>query len=89
MKAQVLEPDKILLNIGSDVIVERSNKEAVEFLKDRIIEMEASEKKVAEALDRLRGQMNDIAKRIEQEYQLTVQAERAAKPQPVRNNQDE
>jgi hypothetical protein len=41
--------------------------------------MEASEKKVADALDRLRTQMNEIAKRIEQGYQQTVQAERGAK----------
>jgi len=89
VKAKVLEPDKILLNIGSDVIVERSNKEAIEFLKDRITELEASQKKVAETLDRLRSQMNEIAKRIEQGYQQAVQAEQAAQPQPARTNKDE
>ena len=87
VRAKVPEPDKVLLNIGAEVIVERTNKDAVEFLKDRITEMEASEKRVAEALDRLRTQMNEIAKRIEQGYQQSVQAERGAKAAP--GDQDE
>lgn len=69
VKARVLEPDKILLSIGAEVVVERPNKDAVEFLKERIIEMEASQKKVSETLDRLRGQMNEINKRLEAGYQ--------------------
>ena len=69
------------------MIVERTNKDAVEFLKDRVTEMQASEKKVAEALERLRTQMNEIAKRIEQGYQQTVQAERGA--QAAMGDQDE
>jgi prefoldin alpha subunit len=77
-RVRVLEPDTVLLNIGAEVIVERTNKDAVEFLKDRITEMEASEKKVVETLDRLRSQMNEINKRLEQGYQQAVQAGRAA-----------
>ncbi len=50
--------------------------------------MEASEKKVAEALNRLRSQMNEIAKRIEQGYQQTVQSERVAQPAAL-GEQDE
>ncbi len=69
VKAKVLEPNKILLSIGAEVVVERPNKDAVEFLKERIIEMEASQKKVSETLDRLRGQMNEINKRLETGYQ--------------------
>ena len=74
VRAKVLEPDKILLSIGAEVVVERSNKDAAEFLKERIIEMEASQKKVAETLDRLRSQMNEINKRLESGYQQTVAA---------------
>ena len=69
VRAKVLEPEKILLSIGAEVVVERPNKEAVEFLKERIMEMEASQKKVAETLDRLRSQMNEINKRLESGYQ--------------------
>jgi prefoldin alpha subunit len=87
LRVKVLEPDKVLLNIGAEVIVERTNKDAVEFLKDRIMEMEASEKKVVETLDRLRGQMNEITKRLEQGYQQTVQAERGA--QAAMGDQDQ
>jgi len=72
VRAKVTDPEKVLLAIGADVIVERSNKDAVEFLKERVMEMEASAKKVAETLDRLRGQMNEINKRIEAGYQQAM-----------------
>ena len=75
VKAKVIEPEKIFLSIGAEVVVERSNKESVEFLKERIMEMEASQKKVSETLDRLRSQMNEINKRLESGYQQTVAAE--------------
>ena len=75
VRAKVLDPDKILLSIGAEVVVERSNKDAVEFLKERIMEMEASQKKVAETLDRLRSQMNEINKRLESGYQQATAAE--------------
>ena len=74
VRAKVLEPDKILLSIGAEVVVERSNKDAVEFLKERIMEMEASQKKVAETLDHLRSQMNEINKRLESGYQQAAAA---------------
>jgi prefoldin alpha subunit len=75
VRAKIVEPQKVLLNIGSDVVVERNNAEAVEYLQDRITEMEASGKKVAETIDRIRTQMNEIARRIEAGYQ---QAQAAA-----------
>jgi prefoldin alpha subunit len=74
VKAKVLEPDKVLLSIGAEVVVERSNKDAIEFIKERIIEMGASQKKVSETLDRLRGQMNEINKRLEAGYQQSEAA---------------
>jgi len=72
VRARVEEPEKVLLAIGADVVVERSNKDAVEFLKERVMEMEASAKKVAETIDRLRGQMNESNKRIESGYQQAM-----------------
>ena len=74
VRAKVLEPDKVLLSIGAEVVVERSNKDAVEYLKERLIEMEASQKKVAETLDHLRSQMNEINKRLEAGYQQSSAA---------------
>jgi prefoldin alpha subunit len=74
VRAKVLEPDKILLNIGAEVVVERSNKDAVEYLKERLIEMEASQKKVADTLAHLRSQMNEINKRLESGYQQSAAA---------------
>ena len=68
LRAKVLEPEKVLLNIGSDVIIEKTNADAIGYLKDRTTELEASQKKVAEALEKLRTQMNEIAKRLEHGY---------------------
>jgi prefoldin alpha subunit len=75
VRAKIVESQKVLLSIGSDVVVERSNPEAIEYLQDRITEMEASGKNVAETIDRIRTQMNEIARRIEAGYQ---QAQAAA-----------
>jgi prefoldin alpha subunit len=86
LRAKLLDPEKVLLNIGSDVIVEKTNADAVSYLKDRITEMEASQKKVADALDKLKGQMNEIAKRLDQGYR---QASAAESPAPRRHNHED
>ncbi len=86
LRAKILEPEKVFLNIGSDVIVEKTNADAVEYLRDRITEMEASQKKVAEALDKLRAQMNEIAKRLEQGYR---QASAPESPAPRRHDHED
>jgi prefoldin alpha subunit len=72
VRAKVLEPEKVLVAIGAEVVIERTNKDAVEFLKGRIMEMEASQKKVSETLDKLRAQMNEINKRLEYGYQQSM-----------------
>jgi prefoldin alpha subunit len=69
VRARIEEPERVLLNIGADVVVERTSGEAVEYLKDRLTEMEASAKKVVETLDQLKYQMNEIARRLEAGYQ--------------------
>ena len=81
---RVDNPEKILVNIGAEVVVERSNEEAVEFMKDRITEMEASSKKVAETLERVRAQMMEIGRRLEMGYQQAQMAQMAhAGPVPA------
>jgi prefoldin alpha subunit len=69
LRARIEEPERVLLNIGAEVVVERSSEEAVEYLKDRLTEMDASAKKVIETLDQLKYQMNEIARRLEAGYQ--------------------
>lgn len=69
VRVRILDPDQVLLNIGSDVVVERSSDQAVEYLRDRLTEMEASAKKVIETLEQLKYQMNEIARRLETGYQ--------------------
>jgi prefoldin alpha subunit len=73
VRAKVADPEKILVNIGSDVIVQQTSGEAITFLQEKITEMEAMEKKVASTIDQLRGQMAGIARQIESAY---VQQER-------------
>ncbi len=82
VRVRILDPDRVLLNIGADVIVERPNAAAQEYLKDRIMEMEASAKKVAETLERLRVQMNELARRIELGYQQAQMAQMQPPPVP-------
>jgi len=77
VRAKVLDPEKILVAIGSEVVIERSNKDAVEFLKGRIMEMEASQKRVSETLEKLRAQMNEITKRLEYGYQQSMAGSQA------------
>jgi prefoldin alpha subunit len=68
VRAKVADPEKVLVNIGSDVIVQRTNGEAITFLQEKITEMEAMEKKVAATIDQLRGQMAEIARQLEAGY---------------------
>jgi len=78
VRARILDPDRVLLNVGAEVIIEKPNAQAREYLKDRITEMEASARKVAETLNRIRGQMNEIAQRIELGYQQAQMGQMAA-----------
>jgi prefoldin alpha subunit len=73
VRVKVSDPGKILVNIGSDVVVQRTNGEAITFLQEKITEMEAMEKKVVQTIEQLRVQMAEIARRIETGY---VQHER-------------
>ena len=68
VRVKVGDPEKVLVNIGSDVVVQRTNGEAIAFLQEKITEMEAMEKKVAATIEQLRGQMAEIAQRIETAY---------------------
>lgn len=68
VRVSIPDPEKVLVNIGSDVVVQRTSGEAVTFLQERIAEMEAMEKKVAATIDQLRTQMAEIARRIETGY---------------------
>jgi prefoldin alpha subunit len=73
VRVKVSDPGKILVNIGSDVVVQRTDGEAITFLQEKITEMEAMEKKVVQTIEQLRVQMAEIARRIETGY---VQHER-------------
>ena len=76
MKFHVVNPDSVYMTIGSGVVAEKGNAEAIEYLKERITEMEASSKNLAEVLTKIDAQMNDISKRLEAIY-AQAQAEQA------------
>jgi prefoldin alpha subunit len=69
IRAKVMDPGRVLVNFGADVVVQRSTDEAIAFLSDRITELEAMEKKIAANLDQIRAQMNQIAQQVEMAYQ--------------------
>lgn len=81
LRVKVLEPDRVLLSIGANVIVERQNAEAKSFLEDRMLEMEASGKRVAETLGKIQGQANEVARRLDQIYRAVQQGQ--APPAPT------
>jgi prefoldin alpha subunit len=87
VRAKVSTPDEVLVNIGAEVIVQRSSQEAVDYLTDRITEMEASSKKVAETLGKVQSQMNEIARRLEMGYQMAQMSQQA--PAAVPRQTDE
>jgi len=68
VRVKVNDPEKVLVNIGADVVMQRTNGEAITFLQEKITEMEAMEKKVAATIDQLRSQMAEIARKIETTY---------------------
>ncbi|HTY52304.1 MAG TPA: prefoldin subunit alpha [Methanomicrobiales archaeon] len=68
VRVKVNDPEKVLVNIGADVVMQRTNGEAITFLQEKITEMEAMEKKVAATIDQLRSQMAEIARKIEMTY---------------------
>lgn len=68
MKVKALEPDNVFLNIGSNVIVQKTGGESAAYLEDRIRELEALEKKVSDTIAEIRKQATEVTKKIEEIY---------------------
>ena len=68
VRAQVQHPDEVFVNIGSEIILQKTNEGGIGYLKDRITEMEASSKNLTEVLQKIDAQVKDISKRLEQLY---------------------
>jgi len=75
LRVNVPDANKVLLNIGSDVIVEKTNTESISYLQDRVLEMEALEKKINTTIEQLQKQAKDVAKRIESAYKQMQQSQ--------------
>ncbi|NLM30330.1 MAG: prefoldin subunit alpha [Methanomicrobiales archaeon] len=75
LRAKVLDAGHFLVNIGADVSVERASADAVEYLEDRITELDALGKKVAGSIEQLQGQTTQISRRLESAYQMARQAQ--------------
>jgi prefoldin alpha subunit len=68
LRVKVVDPEQVLLNIGSDVVVERRNADAIDYLRDRTTEMDAMISKISSNIAEIRKQANEVAKRIEMTY---------------------
>ncbi len=75
LRVKVLDAGHVLVNIGADVSVERASADAVEYLEDRITELEAVGKKVAGSVEQLQGQATEISRRLEAAYRGARQAQ--------------
>ncbi|MDK2915915.1 MAG: prefoldin alpha subunit [Euryarchaeota archaeon] len=75
LRVKVLDAGHVLVNIGADVSVERATADAVEYLEDRITELEALAKKVAGSVEQLQGQATEISRRLEAAYRGARQAQ--------------
>lgn len=80
VRTRVVEPEHVLVNIGSDVIVQRSPEGAVEYLKARITEMEAAEKKISATIEQIKKQADEVARRIDTGYRQIQQAQQQGTP---------
>jgi prefoldin alpha subunit len=78
LRVRALETDRVLLNLGAEVIVERKNADAREFLADRMTEMAASAKRLAETLGKVQSQANEVAQRLDQIYRMVQQNQASA-----------
>ncbi|HWQ67035.1 MAG TPA: prefoldin subunit alpha [Methanospirillum sp.] len=68
VRARIEHPDEVYVNIGSEIILQKTNEGAISYLQDRITEMEASAKNLTEVLQKIDAQVKDISKRLEQLY---------------------
>ncbi len=68
IRVNVADTDKVLLNIGSDVIVERTGSDTIAFLNDRVREIEAMQKKITATIEQIQKQAQEVAMRIETAY---------------------
>ena len=55
LRVKVLDHGHVLVNLGADVSVEQASADAVEYLEDRMTELEALGKKVAGSIEQLQG----------------------------------
>jgi len=74
VRVKIEEPEKVLLNIGSDVIVEKNCQDSCTYLEDRVKELEVLEQKISATIGQLNKQAGDIAKKMEASYKQ-LQAE--------------
>ena len=63
LKFPAPETDRVMINIGSDVVIEKSKEEAITMLQNRLKEAENS-------LNTLMTQRNQVAQRLEADRQL-------------------
>jgi prefoldin alpha subunit len=78
VRARIEHPDETYVNIGSEIILQKTNEGAISYLQDRIAEMEASGKNLTEVLQKIDAQVKDITKRLEQLYRQAQDSQQGA-----------
>ncbi|MFH0966059.1 MAG: prefoldin subunit alpha [Methanobacteriota archaeon] len=78
VRARIEFPDETYVNIGSDIILQKTNEGAISYLQDRIAEMDASGKNLTEVLQKIDAQVKDISKRLEQLYRQAQDPQQGA-----------
>lgn len=76
VRATVTETKKMLVGIGAGVTVEKSLEDSLQFLCDRITEMDASGKRLSESLGKLQSQMSAVEQRMQEIYASAQQQTR-------------
>ncbi|MDO5843766.1 MAG: prefoldin subunit alpha [Methanocorpusculum sp.] len=66
VRAKVTDTKRMIVGIGAGVSVEKSAEDAVSYLKDRVTEMDASAKRLAESLGKLEQQVGAVQKRMDE-----------------------
>ncbi|MFH1447554.1 MAG: prefoldin subunit alpha [Candidatus Micrarchaeota archaeon] len=60
MQAKIVNPDKILINIGADVIAEKPIKEAIEILGERRKRLELTHDKLQESISEISNKLQQL-----------------------------
>ena len=78
MKALIPPVDKLLVNVGAGVTVEKSRQDAVNYIESRIKEFEVASRQLAEQKNQIELRMTQIQEQLNQMLQQSSGAQQGA-----------